>query len=67
MATGKALLKNAYIKGNEKAADYMIHYSIVKSKKEIDAEVMIGEEDLNSQLASSAGLLADGATNSRRH
>ena len=34
---GKILLMEAYRQGNQKAADYMIHFELFKSRKEIES------------------------------
>jgi TPR repeat protein len=48
---GKYLLKQAYKNGNDKAVDYMITYGFIKSKKEIEAEMLNIDEEIVSQMA----------------
>lgn len=41
MLLGKYLLKHAYKNGNEKAADYLLSFNLVKNKKELEAEIVM--------------------------
>jgi len=54
MNMGKYMLKHAYKHGNERAADYMMTFGFIKSKKEMEAEMMNIDEELVSQMAQSS-------------
>jgi protein tyrosine/serine phosphatase len=48
----KQLLKVAYKHGNEKAVDYMITCGFIKTRKEMEAEMLnLVDEELVSQMA----------------
>jgi hypothetical protein len=42
---GRLLLLQAYKGGNQKAADYMIHFEVFKTKKEIEAATVNFDEE----------------------
>jgi hypothetical protein len=42
------LLKYAFKQGNEKAVDYLISYGFIKQRKDLDAELLINDEDVAS-------------------
>ena len=49
---GKQLLKQAYKNGNEKAADYMVTFGFIRSRKEMEAEMLnTADEEIVSQMA----------------
>jgi TPR repeat protein len=51
-ALGKQLLKQAYKNGNEKAADYMVTFGFIRSRKEMEAEMLnTADEEIVSQMA----------------
>ena len=45
---GKYLLKQAYRLGNERAIEYMLTYGFIKTRKEMDAEMLNIDEELVS-------------------
>ena len=51
---GRLLLLQAYKGGNQKAADYMIHFEVFKTKKDIEAATVNFDEEFVSQLAQSS-------------
>jgi TPR repeat protein len=51
---GRLLLLQAYKGGNQRAADYMIHFEIFKNKKEIEAASVNFDEEYLSQMAQSS-------------
>ena len=54
-------MKHAYKNGNEVAYDHMINFNLIKNKKELEAELLITEDEVNSQYAlSSASAFAGG-------
>jgi hypothetical protein len=42
------LLKHAYKNGNELALEHMINFNLIKNKKELEAEVLIADDEVNS-------------------
>ena len=49
MQTGKYFLKQAYKQfGNEKALDYLITFGFIKSKKDLDADLFLPDEEISS-------------------
>lgn len=61
---GKHLLKYAYKAGNDRAIDYLISFGFIRSRKEIEAEMINVDEELVSQMAqSSTGFLASKRNN----
>lgn len=45
------MLKQAYKSGNEMAVEYMIAYGIIKQRKDLDAELLMNDEEVQSQFA----------------
>ena len=45
---GRLLLKQAFKHGNEKAVEYMLTFGLIKSRKEMEAEMMNIDDELVS-------------------
>jgi hypothetical protein len=54
IGVAKYLLKHAYKNGNELALEHMINFNLIKNKKELEAEVLIADDDVNSLYALSS-------------